>query len=122
MATQEYTNAEIQLFRDLPINNAFLDEKMDTILPTHHDVNTGLIEFHLPITDYFILNKIGLKTVMGLRKVDEATGVESRITDAADNIAPLPLIGLMAFKQCELCINGTTVEGRGLDLSIQSLD
>ena len=107
--SEEYIPGAVQFSRRLPINNSFLEEIEEVVLPSQADENQGQIDFYIPPKDLFTSTKFLLHSVIAVRKVD-AAGAETRITDADDNVAPVPVANLLAYKAMTLTINGETVE------------
>ena len=108
--SEEYIPGAVQFSRELPVNNSFLEEIEEIILPSQANEWKGQIDFHIPAKDLFTATKFLLHSVVAIRKVDEASGAESRITAADDKVAPVPVMNLLAYKAMTLTINGETVE------------
>ena len=107
--SEEFIPGSVQFTRELPVNNSILEEIEEVILPTQANEWKGQIDFHIPAKDLFTSTKFLFHSTIAIRKVNEATGVETRITDT-DDVAPVPVVNLLAFKAITLSINGETVE------------
>ena len=107
--SEEFIPGGVQFSRELPINNSILEEIEEVILPTQSNEQKGQIDFHVPAKDLFTSTKFLFHSIVAVRKIDEATGAESRIK-ATDVVAPVPVINLLAYKAITLSINGETVE------------